>query len=186
MFAFAALEPLLVRGLLVIGIAIAAWGAWHEFTGHYIDIGKAQVQALWDADKAKREKALTDMTMLWDQQRQKAEAAQEVAQHAQDQLIAQAQAAARALPPAVAAIRIPAVAVRVPNDALDREPGATGPPAQPGADTAPSAADSDVGLVVGWIVDTVIPLYNACRVEVTGWQAYYASLQAAQPKGASP
>lgn len=173
---------LAIRGLLLAGLCLALWGAWHEFTGHYIDIGRAEVQAKCDADKAAREKALTDMTLLWDQKRQEAQTKQEELDHARQIAAQAAQKRAQALPPAVAAIRVPAVAVRVPNDALGGAAAIAGPAAEPATDSGPSAADSNVGLVVGWIVDTVIPLYDACRDEVTGWQAFYSSLRATQPE----
>ncbi|HSH98890.1 MAG: hypothetical protein ACAH07_06075 [Methylophilaceae bacterium] len=32
--------------------------AWHQFTGHYIDIGKAEVQAEWDIEAAATAKAV--------------------------------------------------------------------------------------------------------------------------------
>lgn len=176
------LEALAIKAALLLGLCLALWGAWHEFTGHYIDIGRAQVQAKWDADKAAREKALTDMTLLWNQKRIDAEKAQQEADHERELRMQDAVQRAQTLPPDVAAIRVPAVAVRVPNDALGGPAAAPGPATEPATDTGPSAADSDVGLVIGWIVGTVIPLYESCRDEVKGWQAFYSSLQATQPE----
>jgi hypothetical protein len=179
------LDALIFRGLFAIGLCIAAWGAWHQFTGHYINEGRAEVQAKWDADKAARLKAFADMTTKWVVAAQDAEKAQETLADERHKAEVIAQQRAHSLPPAVAAIRIPAVAVSVPNDALGGSPPA-GPSPKPQADTAPSPADSNVGLVIGWTTDTVIPLYNACLDEVKGWQAFYQSLRDRQGKQEKP
>ncbi len=43
---------LLAKGIALLALVIALWAAWHSFTGHYIAIGKAEVQAQWDKQKA--------------------------------------------------------------------------------------------------------------------------------------
>lgn len=51
------LSPIALRGLAGILIIVALWFGWRMVRNHYIDVGKTEVQAKWDADKAARAKA---------------------------------------------------------------------------------------------------------------------------------
>lgn len=63
------LSDLIFKGLFAIGLCVAAWGAWHQFTGHYIEIGRVEVrhnevaplQAKYDAAV----KRASDLANLW-------------------------------------------------------------------------------------------------------------------------
>lgn len=41
----------LAKGIALLGLLLSLWYAWHRFTGHYIDIGKAEIQQKWDKKK---------------------------------------------------------------------------------------------------------------------------------------
>ncbi len=164
-----------------IGILVALGGLYYHVWHNGYIAGSAEVQKDWDADKAKREKALTDMTLLWDQQRQASEKAQQEAASERAKREQVASDRVRTLPPAVAAIRVPAVAIRVPNDALGGAAPTPRAAPEPGDGSVAAPGDSNVGLVIGWAVD-VIGYYNACRDEVIGWQTFYQSLRNAQGK----
>lgn len=43
---------LLAKGIASVLLLIALWAAWHAFTGHYVDIGRKEVQKDWDKQKA--------------------------------------------------------------------------------------------------------------------------------------
>lgn len=43
---------LLAKGIAALTLIVALGWAWHEFTGHYINIGKAEIQGQWDKQKA--------------------------------------------------------------------------------------------------------------------------------------
>ena len=54
MFSLTNLTPynLLAKAVALALLVISLYAAWYNFTGHYIDIGKANVQAKWDKEKA--------------------------------------------------------------------------------------------------------------------------------------
>ncbi len=39
----------LAKGIALLAVLLSLWWAWHSFTGHYVDIGRAEIQAKWDA-----------------------------------------------------------------------------------------------------------------------------------------
>jgi len=47
-----------VKGIALLILVIALWGAWHSFTGHYKAIGRAEVQVQFDAFKDAATKAV--------------------------------------------------------------------------------------------------------------------------------
>ncbi len=176
---------LILRIGAAIALAVAAAWLWHAFTGHYKDIGRAEVQAKWDADKAVRNKAIADQTLLWDAQRKKTEDAE----HDRDEARAKLFAQVPTLPPAVARERVPAAFVGVLRDnaRAANAAGATGEPHET-APTAPATADpaeSDLGLLAGWFAD-VARIHAECRDRVAQLVTFYSGLRAAQPKEISP
>lgn len=51
------LSPLLIKVLSSIALMAALYTGYKTVTGHYIDKGREEVQALWDVDKKARKKA---------------------------------------------------------------------------------------------------------------------------------
>ena len=56
--AFLSPYKLIIKGIALVLFVIALYAAWHKFTGHYIDIGKAQVQEKFNQYKSDEEKLL--------------------------------------------------------------------------------------------------------------------------------
>lgn len=161
-----------LKGLMIIGLMIALWGAWHSFTGHYKDIGRAEVQAKWDKDKEARIKALTAVTLMWDKKRQELE--QEQTDHERDRAarFAPITVASTNLPKPVRDVPVPAAAVGVLNRAISASNSVSSPtPSKSGEETGPTPADTDLGSVVDWgvncarqyaeVVDQVLGLQKA-------------------------
>lgn len=180
------LTPLgrLVLGALgVLALGLILLGLKHSYDEDRRAEGRAEVQAKWDADKAARLRAYTAMTTQWVTAQLDADRlAQQLATERQGR-IDDAKKRAHNLPPADAALRFPASARSVLNDAVGTaEPAETPRPTSSSASGAATAAeDSRVDLVTQWAVD-VIGFYNACRDQVIGWQKFYAALRAAQPE----
>lgn len=174
---------LLIRIGAAIALAIAAAWLWHMFTGHYKDIGRAEVRAQWDTDKAVRNKAIADQTLLWNAQREKTE----TAQHERDEARAKLFAQVPTLPAAVASQRVPAAFVGVLRDNASAAnlAGATGEPHAAAAAPAATAdaEESDLGLLAGWFAD-VARIHAECRDRVAAWATFYRGLMAAQPEQA--
>ena len=167
----------------MVAVALMLLGFKHSYDERRRDEGRAEIQAKWDADKAARLRAYTAMTTQWVTAQLDAESlAKQLASERQGR-IEDAKKRAHNLPPADAALRFPASARSVLNDAVGPvEPAETPRPAGGAASGAAAAAeDSSVELVTQWAVD-VVGFYNACRDEVIGWQKFYAALRAAQPE----
>ncbi len=184
MFAFIAspLGGLLLKVGAVLALAGLAWWAWeHYVVGHYEAIGAARVQAKWDADSARRIKATTDITLLWNDKRIAADKLQEERDSERAKRTEMAASAARNLPAAVSSVVVPRAAVGVLNNAIGDTAPTAGPAGQPAKEPAATAesADSTVGLLTQWGVQC-IAAYEEARGMVTGWQAFYSSLRAAQ------
>lgn len=179
---------LLIRIGAAIALAIAAAWLWHAFTGHYKDIGRAEVQAKWDADKAARNKAIADQALAWDAQRLKTEKAENERDAARTALFA----ALQPLPPDVARQHVPAAFVGVLRDnahaanaaGTAAQPDKAAAPTATGADPA-SAGESDLGLIAEWFREVAL-IHAECRDRVSAWISFYRGLQSAQPKGATP
>ena len=173
---------LLIRIGLVIAAAAAAAYLWHEFTGHYEDIGRKEVQAKWDADKVRRIALTTAQTNLWDQQRQKTEATERERDQARGEAFAAVKENHR-LTAEVAATRVPGTFVGVLRAASDQAnaAGGSGKPDPAAAPAAAGADDSTLGLLADWYAQ-VAEIHAECRDRVAAWQAFYDGLRAVQPK----
>lgn len=162
-------------------LVLVLLGLKHAYDEGKRDEGRAEVQAKWDADKAARIRAFSDMTSKWATEQQRADALQKEKDDARNIAANRARARAAAIPAGDASVRIPASAIRVLNDAVADStisPGAAGKPAE-GATAA--TADSDVAALVQWGL-TCVDLYSQARDTVIGWVAYYSRLRAAQPE----
>jgi len=175
---------------IAIGIAIIALVAAVGFAKHRYDEGKrmegrAEVQALWDADRARNIKEGQAQEARWKTESEARQKAEQELSDERSKRAAVAAVAARSLPDRVARVVVPRESVRVLNDAIDAgNPGkTTGPAAKPdkAAPAAAEGADSTVGLLTQWGVGC-IAAYDDARAMVTGWQDFYHALQAAQPK----
>lgn len=171
----------------IAAVAAALIYAWHAFTEHYREQGRAEIRAEWKADTERRVAMTTAITNQWNAKRIEAETAIGERDRERAQRQADNQARARALPPAVAGGHFSGLAVSVLNRAAS-DSAAAAEPAGATARAAPAAADDSdatVGAVVEWGV-TLIGMYETCRARVSEWQQFYAALQAAQSKGADP
>lgn len=146
-----------------------------------------QLTALQDQVKAAQDRA-SALALQWDTERQKAEAAAKGMDDERSKRLAEAQIRVKALPAVVAAVVVPAAALGVLDDAIRASepvpaPGPAREPeqARPVAATAAPDADGTLGPLIQWGAQ-VVTLYDACRDQVHGWQAFYRGLQAAQPK----
>lgn len=170
-------------------LSLFAYGA-HKYNEHERAEGRAEVQAKFDAFKAEKEKErlaavqrATDITNLWNATRERGDKLERERDAERNQRLAAATVAAKTLPPGVAAVVVPAPAVRVLNDAIDA--GNTSHVAEPAGSVAKDAAPvaegaaSTVGLLTQWGVQCA-DLYDEARGMVEGWQRFYAGLQAAQ------
>lgn len=171
---------LIIRGVLVLAIASACWYAWHRFTEHYVDKGRAEVQVKWDKDKAERIAATTAMTMLWDGKRQEAEKASAERDQLRNERNEPVASAARSLPVAVAGFHFPGAAVGVLNAGANSA-NAAGTPGKPqeAAAASTASADSTVGRITSWTV-VVLDILSECRDRVAEWESFYNGLRAAQ------
>ena len=178
---------------VVVWIGVALIGLWFGAVGikHTYDDGKRAegakpVQERFDVYvKAARERT-SAITLAWDQKRIEAEQAGKVADEERAKLFAESKMRAQALPAAVAAVVVPAAALGVLDAAIDAgsaapTPGPAGAPpaATPAAAETAAQPDGTVGLLIEWGAMAVAK-YDECRDLVTGWQAFYRGLQAAQ------
>lgn len=51
------MNKLILQAVAALVVVVAMWFGWRAVKNHYIEVGKAEVQAKWDADKAARKKA---------------------------------------------------------------------------------------------------------------------------------
>ncbi len=172
---------LLIKIGIVLALAVAAAWFWHLATKHYEDIGRAEVQLKWDQDTARRIKQTSDMALLWNDKRIAADKLQEERDSERAKRTEMAASAARNLPAAVSGVVVPRAAVGVLNNAIGDTAPTAGPAGEPAKESAATAesADSTVGLLTQWGVQC-IAAYEEARGMVTGWQAFYSSLRAAQ------
>jgi hypothetical protein len=124
------------------------------------------------------------MALLWDKERQGREADARTAEANRLAAFVPVEAAARNLPAPVARVLFPATAARVLDAAVGAANAqiagpATVPPEKAAAPPADPAGTVDVGGVVAWGI-ACAKQYAEVAAQVTGWQTYYASLQAAQ------
>ena len=150
---------------------------------------RAELVALQKQVTAAQERA-SALALQWDQQRQVAEAAGKERDDERAKRMAESKVRLAALPPAVAAVVVPAAALSVLDNAIDAGSAAPAPgPAGEAPAAAPAVAetaaqpDGTVGLLIEWGA-LAVAKYDECRDLLTGWQTFYRGLQTAQ--GASP
>ena len=169
-----------------LAIALALGAIKRSYDDGKREEGAAPVRAEFEAYKKTAMERTSAITLAWDAKRIEAEQAGKVADDERAKRFAESKKRAQALPPAVAAVVVPGRALSLLDDAIrasDPAPiagPAVAPVESPAA--APVAApeqDGTVGLLTAWGLD-VVRLYDACREQVIGWQAFYAGLQAAQ------
>lgn len=170
------LSPLVLRAIGALALVLIVAGLKHGYDERRRDEGRAEIREQWDADKAARLKAFTEMTTRWVTAQQEADANLKKLDTERQRRLDDAKRHALALPPADAGMRFPASAVGVLDDARNSDAETARPAGQPAGGPAAAAADSTVGLVTQWAVD-VIGYYNACRDQVIGWQGFYHSLR---------
>ena len=199
------------KPLAIVGAVLILWFGLLAIKHSYDDGKRAEgalpVQEMHDAYvKAARERT-TAITLAWDAKRIEAETAGKVADDERARRIAESKVRLAALPAAVAAAPVDARAVSLLNDAIaGQQPAPAGPAAEPEPAAAAVAQGADqqreqmhppgdrpgdglhdngttVGLLTGWALEA-IRLYDQCREQVIGWQAFDRGLQAAQ--GAEP
>lgn len=201
------------KPLAIVGTVLILWFGMlaikHSYDDGKREEGAAPVRAEFAAYVETARKRTTAITLAWDQKRIEAEAAGKVADDERAKRMAESKVRLAALPPAVAAVPVDARAVSLLNDAIaGQQPAPAGPAAEPEPAAAAVAQGADqqreqmhppgdrpgdglhdngttVGLLTGWALEA-IRLYDACRAQVTGWQAFYRNLQDAQQQGASP
>lgn len=182
-----------LAGIVIVLAIVLALGAMKR---SYDDGKRAEgakpVQAAFDAYVKAAQERTTAITLAWDAKRIEAEQAGKVADDERAKRMAESQKRLAALPPAVAAVIVPGRALSLLDDAIraSDSPTPAGPAAVPVESPAatPVAApeqDGTVGLLTAWGLD-VVRLYDACREQVTGWQAFYKGLQVAQHQGVPP
>ncbi len=170
-----------VAAVIVLAIAVMAWK--HSYDGARREEGRAEVQEKWDMAKAAALKASNEQEQRWIGEVAAREKAEQERDNERAKRTEVAADAAKRLPDRVARVVVPRESVRVLNDAIARSD--TAPPAGPAAKpsekaaAAPEGADSTVGLLTQWGV-SCISAYDEARSMVDGWQAFYASLRAAQ------
>ena len=193
--------------VLCIAIALALGAMKRSYDDGKREEGAAPIRAEFKAYKDAAMARTTAITLAWDQKRIEAEQAGKVADDERARRIAESKVRLAALPAAVAAAPVDARAVSLLNDAIaGQQPAPAGPAAEPEPATAAVAQGADqqreqmhplgdrpgdglhdngttVGLLTGWALEA-IRLYDQCREQVIGWQAFYRGLQAAQ--GAEP
>lgn len=176
----------IAAAVALVALYLAVVGLKHSYDEGKRDEGRAEVQAKFDAYVTAAMERTSAITLAWDAKRIEAETAGKVADDERAKRFAESKMRAQALPAAVAAVVVPAPAVGVLQRAIDDSAAATGParesePAHPIAAEHPddTGAASTVGLLTAWGLE-VVRLYDACRDQVTGWQAFYQGLQAAQ------
>lgn len=181
---------LLLRIGLIVGLAGALLWGKHTYDEARRNEGRAEIKAQWDRDIARRTADLAQITQLWSEQRQRAEAATNERDKLRAERFAAIAAANRNLPPSVADIRIPAAAVSLFNSAVGAANAApSGPTDKPAAPAAAPSSSTDtgntprgatnLGVLVGWATDAAAS-FAECRDQVIGWQRFYSSLQTAQ------
>ena len=180
-----------IAGIVIVLAIVLALGAMKR---SYDDGKRAEgakpVQEMHDAYvKAARERT-TAITLAWDVKRVEAEQAGKVADDERAKRMAESKVRLAALPPAVAAVVVPAAALSVLDNAIDAGSAAPAPgPAGEAPAAAPAVAetaaqpDGTVGLLIEWGA-LAVAKYDECRDLLTGWQTFYRGLQTAQ--GASP
>lgn len=136
---------------------------------------------------AEAQKRASDMTMLWDRERQGREADARARESSRIQAFGPVEAAARGLSRPVARTPFPRDAARVLDSAIAAGNAALARPAAEPAETAaapPAAAESvDVAGVTQWGV-ACAKQYAALADQVIGWQTFYRNLQLAQAQEA--
>ena len=175
---------LLIRVGVALALAAAAWWAWHAFTDHYREQGRVEVRAEWEQDKARRIKAVTDQTMLWDAQRQKTERAEHERDQARQAAAEAVKQRAASLPVDVARAPVPGAFVGVLRAGRDsaNAAGAAAEPHQAAAGSASGADESStLGAIAEWVAE-VTDILAECRDRVAGWATFYGGLRAAQLK----
>ena len=187
---------LLVRLAIYLGIAALVYGTVayqkHKYDEGRRAEGRAEVQAKWDADKAKRLRAYAQLMTDYVAAQQDAAQLQKEKDDARNIRENAARQRAEALPRSVRDMRIPLVA-GVLNDVPSN--GASGPPSTaagrasvdaPARAPDPSASDTSVGLWADWSVTMRDVLYAHCVDTLTGLQRYYENLRSKQPQGETP
>lgn len=172
--------------VLCVAIALALGAMKRSYDDGKREEGAAPIRAEFAAYKDAAMARTTAITLAWDQKRIEAETAGKVADDERAKRMAESQKRLAALPAAVAAVVVPGRALSLLDDAIraSNPAPAAGPAAAPveSPAAAPVAApeqDGTVGLLTAWGLD-VVRLYDACREQVIGWQAFYRGLQAAQ------
>lgn len=172
--------------VLCIAIILALGAMKRSYDDGKREEGAAPVRAEFAAYVETARKRTTAITLAWDQKRIEAETAGKVADNERAKRMAESKVRLAALPPAVAAVVVPGRALSLLDDAIRASDPtlAAGPAAAPveSPAAAPVAAperDGTVGLLTAWGLD-VVRLYDACREQVIGWNAFYRGLQAAQ------
>lgn len=173
--------PFWIKGLILLGVVVALFGLKNSYDEGRRDEGRAEIQALWDVDKAARIKAFAEMTTQWITAKTDLERLAKEREDERNIRLNKAQERARRLPAAVANVRIPGSAIRVLNDAVGDS--ATAPPA---AGEVPHAAagpaqdpDATVAALVDWGLKC-IAAYDQARQYVTDVVGFYEALRAAQ------
>jgi len=172
---------LIARVVGILAVAGALMYGWHIFAESMREQGRAEVRQAWAEDTARRVAMTTKITGLWDDQRQKAEAATATLDKERAAQAEANRAKVAALPPAVAGATFSGVARRLLNDAIRDSAPATGPAGKPDAPDPSPSADTSVGAVAEWGA-AVIDLYSACADQIEGWRTFYSGLRAAQPE----
>jgi hypothetical protein len=184
---------LLARVFGVIALAFAAWFGWHEFTGHYIDIGvkreavhTASVQKAFDDYRAEAEAktraAQAEIASgIADLEAEKAQLKKE-----RDDRTKKYAELLKSLPVSVANDPVPAVAVGVLNDAIRAANAESAPaPGGTGKEAATATGDSTVGEIALWGVQ-VTKQYSECVDQVDGLQRLWNQAREAFSKEVPP
>lgn len=180
-------KPLLI-GLALVALWFGAVGLKHAYDDERRAEGAAPIQKKLDQYIKTAQERTTAMTMAWNEKRHQADQLAQERDHAIAEKLAAAKRAAATLPPAVAAIVVPADVVRLLNDpgpAVDPAGAARPPEPTPRADAAvpgpadPAGPESNFGLMVEtWRSARV--LYEACVERVALITEFYDSLRAVQ------
>ena len=163
--------------LVVIALAAAVGIEKHRYDERRRDEGRADIQAKWDADIQVRIKRTTEITNLWDQQRQRADKEAEDHERIRIALFADVATLSARVPDRDRAVVVPASAVRVLNSAVvAANTDAASASGKPREEASATSGDSNVGELVKWGIDCATKYADAVD-EVLGLQSFYNKLR---------
>lgn len=162
-------------GIVVAAIAAVLGGLW-VVKEHYVEQGRNEVRAEWEAEKVAQKAARAAQEALWQAQKAQVEQTTRERDRERRERFAALQEQDR-LAGEVASLRVPAAAVGVLQHSVDAA-NAAGTAAQPdgAAATTAASADADLGNIADWFRE-VARIHAECRDRVLAWNLFYSKLR---------